>query len=125
MADHRGNPITALATYLEREREDDFLTWIIDLAHATKWRVAHFRGGWSRDGKRFITPVQADGEGFPDLVLTRDSVTIYAETKSKRGRLTPEQKSWLEVLALNPGNRCFVWRPADRKEIEEVLKHGK
>jgi len=125
MASHKGNPITALAAYLARESEDDFLTWLIDLARVNGWKGAHFRGGWSRDGERFTTPVQADGEGFPDLVLTRDSVTIYAETKTEKGKLTPEQKEWLEVLARNPGNKCFVWRPSDRKEIEEVLKRGK
>lgn len=119
--DRRGNPMVVLARYLEREDEDSFKTWVIELAMLHKWKVAHFRGAWSLDGKHFRTPVEADAEGFPDLVLARGPATIYAELKTKKGKLTDAQKEWLAALAENPGNKCFVWRPADRNEIEEVL----
>ncbi len=58
--------------------------------------------------------------GFPDLVLVR-KVVIYAELKSKTGRLTPEQKQWLDALT-NAGQDCRVWRPTDWAEIERTLK---
>ncbi len=108
------------AVGIPAEREEHFQSWIIDLAGYRKWKRAHFRPAMTKTGWR--TAVSADGAGFPDLLLTRDQVTIFAEVKSKTGRLTPEEKSWLETLALNPNNKCFVWRPVDRQAIEEVLR---
>jgi hypothetical protein len=49
--------------------------------------------------------------GFPDLVLVRDRV-IYAELKSEKGRLRPEQITWLERLD-KAGATAYVWRPSD------------
>ncbi len=49
--------------------------------------------------------------GFPDLVLVRDRV-IFAELKSAKGRLRPEQVTWLERLD-KAGATAYVWRPAD------------
>lgn len=105
------------------ESEEDFQSWVIDLAHTMGWLVAHFRAARTKTGWR--TAVSADGEGFPDLLLTRGAVTIFAETKSETGRLSPQQRVWLQTLAENPRNRCFVWRPADRPQIEEILRGGK
>ncbi|MDP2729104.1 MAG: VRR-NUC domain-containing protein [Dehalococcoidales bacterium] len=101
------------------EKEEEFQSWVIDLAHTRGWLVAHFRTARTKTGWR--TAVSADGQGFPDLICSRGTITIYAEVKRQKGRLTPEQKLWLELLAQNPGNKCFVWRPSERKEIEEVL----
>ena len=101
--------------------EADWQYTVIDLAHLYGWKVAHFRGAWSKDGKRFVTPVGADGAGFPDLVLARRDMQgrrewIVAELKAEDGQPSPEQCEWLELL------HGYLWRPSDYDEIVRILK---
>jgi len=49
--------------------------------------------------------------GFPDLVIVGERV-IYRELKSARGRLSAEQRAWLDALA-HAGQDADVWRPDD------------
>jgi hypothetical protein len=103
--------------------ESDFLKQVIDLAHIYGWKVAHFRPAMTARGWR--TAVQADGAGFPDLVLVRDRV-IFAELKSDGGKLSVSQDTWLyrlvEAAKNMMGLGVYVWRPSDFDEIVEVLK---
>jgi hypothetical protein len=91
---------------------------VIDLARLLKWRVAHFRP--ARTAKGWRTPVQADGAGFPDLVLVRDRV-IYAELKSETGRLSTDQEAWRDAI-LGAGGLWYCWRPSDWPEVVAVLR---
>jgi len=102
-----------------RDSEDAFQRAVIDLAHLYGWKVAHFRAARVRRGGRDIyeTPVGADGKGFPDLVLAKKGrLTIFAELKSDKGKVRPEQKMWLELLG---GEVC---RPKDWEYIKKVLE---
>ncbi len=124
---NEGNPLPRLAKLLETE--DDFLSWVIDYAHLKGWLIAHFRPAMViKAGKiSYRTAVSADGKGFPDLVLARETPggftdIIFVELKSAKGKLKDEQKMWLELLSKNPTTQCFVWRPSDRAEVEEILK---
>ncbi len=102
-----------------------FQEQVIQLAHVYGWKVAHFRGvriQRANGSTYYQTPVQADGKGFPDLVLARGEHVIFAEVKSEKGRLAPEQQEWLDALA--GGADVYVWRPSDWDEIEGVLKGG-
>ena len=101
------------------ETEEQFLKQVIDLAKLTGWRVAHFRPAKTERGWR--TAVQADGAGFPDLVLTRQLEIIFAELKSEKGVVSLEQGEWIDALRLS-GVPCYVWRPSDWDRIVEVLK---
>jgi hypothetical protein len=102
--------------------EDQLQEAVIDLAHLLGLRVAHFRP--ARIGppgrERWVTPVEADGKGFPDLVIAGGSEVIFPELKSDTGRLSPEQKLWQAAL----GSRFRVWRPADLQSgrIESELR---
>ena len=80
---------------------------IVDLARLLRWRVAHFRPAQNGRGD-WRTAVSADGAGFPDLVLARNGVVIFAELKSQKGRISPTQEAWLAALP-----HSLVWRPAD------------
>lgn len=62
-------------------------------------------------------------KGFPDLELVRRDPPshIYAELKSERGRLTPDQREWIETLRA-VGRTVYVWRPDDLDEIHRILK---
>jgi len=62
-------------------------------------------------------------KGFPDLVLANPEQKriIYAELKSEKGKLTPQQEEWLEALAAC-GQEVYLWRPVDFEGIVEVLR---
>lgn len=62
--------------------------------------------------------------GFPDCVMARGFRLIFAELKSEKGKVSPEQQKWLDVLS-NVGNldvQTYLWRPSDFNSIVEVLK---
>lgn len=52
--------------------------------------------------------------GFPDLVMvsTRSKRVLYRELKRTVGKVTGDQQSWLDALAV-AGQDAGVWRPAD------------
>lgn len=112
-----------LAKQQKAESEADFQARVIELARATKWRVAHFRAVRVQraNGTTFYqTPVQADGEGFPDLVLVRDRV-LFAELKRENGKLEPKQRVWLDAIHA-AGGTFYTWRPSDWEQIVKVLR---
>lgn len=102
---------------LHNNEEDRLVRDIIDVAHLYGWLVAHFRKAMTRRGN-WVTPVAGDGKGFPDLVLVHPSSgeVIFAECKSSKGRLTIEQKMWVEAT------RGCIWRPQMWDEIVEKLR---
>ena len=59
--------------------------------------------------------------GFPDCVLIKPPRTIYAELKSMKGKVSPDQQIWLDTLAACPHNEVYLWRPDDLEEIATVL----
>lgn len=106
--------------------EKQFQRQVIELAQLCGWRVAHFRPAMVRaeGGKvKYVTPVQADGKGFPDLVLAhaKRRQLVFAELKTDTRRTTFEQDMWLKALAA-AGADVFCWRPADWSFIEAVLR---
>ena len=102
------------------ENETQFQLAVIAYAKLRGWRIAHFRPAWT--GKGWRTPVQADGAGFPDLIMTRGDRLVIAELKSKQGKVSDEQQAWLDAFTLIRDAEVYVWRPEDRDEIEEVLR---
>lgn len=99
--------------------EAEFTRQVIQYAQLHGWRVAHFRPGMTRAGN-WVTPVQGDGKGWPDLFLVRKHSIVVAELKVGRRDTTPEQDAWLADLE-NAGCAAHVWRPTDWREIEDVL----
>lgn len=97
--------------------ESAFQAQVIELAHVLGWRVAHFRPARTTHGWR--TAVAADGCGFPDLVLVRDRLVV-AELKGRKGRLTGDQRAWLDALAA-AGVETYLWRPEDWAAVCDVL----
>jgi hypothetical protein len=90
------------------ETEADFQTWVVDILTLGGWMYYHTYSSLRSN------------EGFPDLVCTRPPEILYAELKSEKGLLTPEQYEWLAALqACN--QEAYLWRPSDREEIEGRL----
>lgn len=105
---------------------------VIDMAHVFGWKVAHFRPAQNSRGD-WRTPVAADGKGFPDLVMVSAHAIFFIELKSEKGRLTPEQRDWLDRLShknhdwdWNEGCtlNTMVWKPDHWKDgtIEKLLR---
>lgn len=97
--------------------ERELQTSVIQCARLFGWRVAHFRPAQTKRGWR--TPVEADGAGFPDLVLIRDGRLLFVELKSDTGKISGDQQAWLDALERVAAADLFdhvevhVWRPAD------------
>ena len=96
--------------YTERE----FLRTIVEYAKLRGWLCYHVidRKDYARRTSR----------GFPDLVLVRNGTLIFAEVKSEKGKISHEQRVWLDELENIPGLKVYVWRPHDWPQIEESLK---
>ncbi len=59
--------------------------------------------------------------GFPDLTLVKGDRLIFAELKTERGKLSPVQHLWLDMLGQTRAE-CYVWKPSQWDEVERVLK---
>jgi hypothetical protein len=115
-----------LPTHYGSISEKAFTAQVIKLAQYLGWRTAHFRPAMTKRG-RWVTAVQGDGAGFPDLVLVKQGKLIFAELKAEKGRLSEAQDAWVADLAncetsIGVGVMTYVWRPSDIEEIEEVLR---
>ena len=108
--------------------EADLLDSVLDLAQLLKWRRVHFRPAMvAKDGKlTYRTAVQGDGQGYPDLTMVhrKQKRLVYAECKSDKGRVSPEQKEWLDDLDSTGKAEVYLWRPKHwhSGEIERILK---
>ncbi|MDE3102892.1 MAG: hypothetical protein KGJ98_11725 [Chloroflexota bacterium] len=88
--------------------------------------------------------------GFPDLVLARGLHLVIAELKSDKGKVTPEQETWLawwrefgssiedsnalaraaglavpQSVSVWPRVDVFVWRPPDLEKAYRILATGR
>lgn len=101
--------------------EAELQTGVIELARLLGYRVAHFRPAKTEQGWR--TPVQADGKGFPDLVLVGRGRVLFVELKSDKGIKSPDQEAWQSSLD-DAGALVFTWRPSmwSSGAIEQVLR---
>ena len=96
------------SSFVQGER--DFQAQIIDLAHLQGWRIYH-----TRDSRR-------SEPGFPDLVLVRGRCCIFAEVKTESGKVTSEQREWLDALSGVHEHSTIIWRPGDWPDIERTLR---
>lgn len=94
---------------------------VLPMAKTFGWKVAHFRPGRTISG--WVTPVSADGAGFPDLVMLREFRMVVVELKSQRNSLSPEQSEWMNSFKMC-GAEVYLWRPSDWLDgtIESVLE---
>jgi hypothetical protein len=90
--------------------EADLQGAVIDLCRLLHLRVAHFRPARTDLGWR--TPVEADGAGFPDLVIVGPCGVAFRELKSDRGQLSDDQRLWRDAL-YDAEADYDLWRPAD------------
>ena len=94
-----------------KEPEDGFRAAITELAELEGWRVYHVKN--VKGQLRNETAV-----GFPDLVMARADIAIFAELKTETGRISKEQALWLAALPRS----TYIWRPSDWDAIVKVLR---
>lgn len=87
------------------------------VAHACRWRAAHFRPAYT--GRGFRTPVSGDGEGFLDWIMAKNRA-MAVELKTKKDSVRPKQQEWVTAWE-KAGVEVHVWWPKDWNEIVEVL----
>lgn len=88
--------------------EESFLQAVIALAKRNGWLVYHTRHSLRSE------------PGFPDLVCVRHWRVVFAELKSDKGNVSPEQALWVGRLAQTSAE-IYVWRPDDWERIVEIL----
>lgn len=91
------------------QTEQQFQRAVIEYAQILRWLCYH---SW--------TSIHSS-KGFPDLVLCRPPQLIYVELKSEKGRVSTDQRTWLDSL-IACGCEAYLWRPSDWPEIEVRLK---
>lgn len=93
--------------------EKEFQARVLTLARLNGWKTYH-----THDSRR-------SAPGFPDLVLVRPPRLIFAELKSAKGRLRPEQRVWLEALSgCIEAPESYLWRPGGLQEAQKILTRG-
>lgn len=112
------------------DTEDAFRRAVQEYAKLRGWLYWHQRPARTVDGWRSA----GEGDkGFPDVVFARDGVVLIVEFKSAKGRVSDDQRAWLEALGgeawvrsadgwVAAGRYVGVWRPSDWDHIEEVLR---
>ena len=91
------------------ETEASFQSRILRLGRQHGWLCYH-----TRDSR-------GSAEGFPDLVMVRERI-IFAELKTRTGKLTAEQERWLTMLSTTQSRvEVYCWRPAQWAVIEHRL----
>ncbi len=99
--------------------EAEFQRQVVQLAKMGGWLVMHTRPAINKSGK-WSTPIQGH-RGFPDLCMTHATRgTIFAELKAEKGRVSEEQKAWIDALK-ESGEEVHLWRPSQIDEIVERL----
>ena len=89
--------------------EKEFMDEVVETAQLGGWLVYH-----TYDSRR-------SQAGFPDLVMVRHGRVIFAELKSEKGRIRPEQQLWLDELMKSDAVETFLWRPSDSETMQKTL----
>ena len=92
--------------------EKVFQATVLELAHLEGWLSYH-----THDSRR-------SAAGFPDLVLVRPPRVIFAELKTAKGAMSPQQRLWIAALGACEVE-AYIWRPADWPDIEQALRRNR
>jgi len=105
-------------------QEKDWQRTLVDLLRLYGWRVCEFRKARiKKDGQDvYRTPFGADGKGMTDLIAIKPPRVAFIENKTERGRLSPEQIIWRELLTACPGVEYYLAKPSDFEQLKEVLR---
>ena len=95
--------------------EKDFQNTVIELAELHGWIVYHVAN--VKHHLRARSSV-----GFPDLVAVRPPRVIFAELKTEKGKVTPDQRIWFRALLDSGKVEVYLWRPSMWDQIVRILR---
>ena len=106
-------PKEALQVLYRSMTEAQLFDQIYALAKPRGWHCVHFMPGLTSKGA-WLTRMAGDA-GFPDVVLARKQVVLFAELKREGKVPTEEQMRWIHATG------AHIWRPSDLPKIQELL----
>jgi len=74
------------------------------------YRVRNVRNIVTRNGRTFFGRSRFNQNGAPDFFAWHDKKAYAIEVKSKTGRLTPEQTTWLGAFQALGGGQVIIAR---------------
>ena len=90
--------------------EEAFFEQIRELAQRTHWKLYH-----TYDSRRSYG-------GFFDVVAGKAGhPLVLAELKTEKGKLTPDQMEWQEIVRQSTGLQQYLWRPAQLQAIADIM----
>ena len=103
--------------------ERELQATIIEIFEAVGRQVFHVGDSRKevRNGDTYTLVGDAQTAGYPDLTIAGGGEVIWAELKSSRGKLEPEQVEWLDAL---PPHRAYIWQPRDLDLAARVAGSG-
>ena len=105
------------ALLLQGITEKALLATVVELAEALKLPLFHVLD--TRNHAKVIGP------GWPDVVIAIPPYLYVFELKSQRGRISPDQQRWLDILAKCRTVVSGVLRPSDLDELQRTLEELK
>ena len=103
-------PRTSARSSTRRTEEAEFQRKVTDLCD-----YLHLKWHHETDSRR-------SKKGFPDLLIAGPGGVLFVELRSEKGRITPEQREWLDQLH-RAGANVHVWRPSNFNEATVILKN--
>lgn len=104
--------------------ERAFQSQVVRYARLMGWRVWHDNATNApklcRSCKQPLK-LPRNEAGLVDLILLRRPRVVWAELKSERGKVSPEQASFIAELRA-AHQEVYLWRPSDWQEVERVLR---
>lgn len=116
-------PFLAAGDLPFHQTEASFQQAVIEYATLKRW---HHRHDVATNAPRrcvdcgSLRRLPRNEAGWPDLILIRRPRIIWAELKSDRGKLTPDQRAILAELR-ECNQEVFVWKPRDWPAILRIL----
>lgn len=106
------NECVTLVDYLSRLREQGKVKMFTHVPNET------YTTSWAAKTKNKMMGV---ARGFPDYVIVTRKGVIYLEMKTKKGKLSEDQKNWLEIL---PASYVAYGYDHAKEIIDEAVKNS-
>lgn len=106
--------------------EKQFSSPVEDLLNRFGWHWCHFRPARTEKGWRTAL---SGHQGLPDYIAVRPPRLLIFELKSERGKVSPKQQEWLDILKqctpildMIPIPEVYLFRPSQLEEIVGILR---
>ncbi len=99
-----------------KETEADFASWVEGMFEQFGFEFSHTYEQRVYARRSTI--------GFYDYVAIKVPRFLLVELKSETGKVSPEQRYWLDMGSQIEVVETYIWRTSDRPEIEQIILLG-